>query len=955
MEYVVGQRWVSESEPNLGLGIIIHANERMVEVAFLAQEVIRSYSRRNAPLIRVIYDIGEEVSHKKGGRYTVDSTEEVESLIYYQVSPIDTGSEADSETEDETLAVIPEVELAHAMQFQTPDSRLFCGQIDKNRWFDLRYKTLELHSSLLRSACKGFLGPRVSLIPHQYHIAEEVCHRHFPRVLLADEVGLGKTIEAGLILHQQINADVVQRVLIIVPENLLHQWLVEMARRFNLTFSLFDAERCASHEEENPFETEQLILCSLDFLKDHPDRQKQLLEAKWDMLIVDEAHHLAWLPGAPSESYQLVDQLASLTPSVLLLTATPEQLGPEGHFARLRLLDPHRFHDLETFLQEEESYIPVAQCANAVIQHDTLDAASESLLASLLGAEITSKYQAATREKNDNIVALANSITSALIDRHGTGRVLFRNTRKNIKGFSQRVLQPIPCPAPEPSAEQKATTLGLRETLFPEIACQEDSRFAALVHLLKQHRNEKFVLICADPSSALDISAGLRIKHGIHASVFHEGMSIIDRDRAAAFFADPDESCPILICSEIGSEGRNFQFAHHLVLFDLPLNPDLLEQRIGRLDRIGQKQDIQIHVPYFENHPQEILFRWYSDALNSFQQSSSTGSALFSEYHSELEQFIFSASREENTNDSIEDFISRVVAHREQLEKQLEEGRDPLLELNSAATHAFKLLDDVRETETDSELEEWLISVFDLYGVDHEEGPHNTLIAHPSNHMRTAQFPALPDEGTTLCFDRETALAREEIQFLTHDHPMVTGAMELILGHTKGNTALTTIKLPNAKEGSMLIEVVYTLQTMAPALFQVNSYLPLTPIRILIDEQGKDLSAKVSYDQLAPRLENVKKDTARAIVKSEVEKIKQLLNASRSYAEEQANALRKESELLADNCLSAEYQRLSFLQKTNPSIRQSEVDFVADKKQAVLEYIKNAPLHLHATRLIITI
>ena len=953
MEYVVGQRWVSESEPNLGLGIIIHANERMVEVAFLAQEVIRSYSRRNAPLIRVIYDTGEEVSHKKGGRYTVESTEEVESLIYYQVSPIDTGPE----TDDNTLAVIPEVELAHAMQFQTPDSRLFCGQIDKNRWFDLRYKTLELHSSLLRSACRGFLGPRVSLIPHQYHIAEEVCHRHSPRVLLADEVGLGKTIEAGLILHQQINADVVQRALVIVPENLLHQWLVEMARRFNLTFSLFDAERCASHEEENPFETEQLILCSLDFLIAHPDRQTQLLEAQWDMLIVDEAHHLAWLPGAPSESYQLVDHLATLTPSVLLLTATPEQLGPEGHFARLRLLDPHRFHDLETFLQEEKSYIPVAQCAKAVIKHDTLDAASESLLASLLGPEITSKYQTATREKNDKVVALANTITSALIDRHGTGRVLFRNTRKNIKGFSKRILKPITCPAPElqPSTEQKTTTLGLRETLFPEIACQEDSRFAAIVHLLKQHRNEKFVLICADPSCALDISAGLRIKHGIHASVFHEGMSIIDRDRAAAFFADPDESCPILICSEIGSEGRNFQFAHHLVLFDLPLNPDLLEQRIGRLDRIGQKQDIQIHVPYFENHPQEILFRWYNEALNSFQQSSSTGPALFSEYHNELEQFIFNASRGENTNDSIKDFISRVVAHREQLEKQLEEGRDPLLELNSAATHAFKLLDDVRKTETDSELEEWLISVFDLYGVDHEEGPHNTLIAHPSNHMRTAQFPALPDEGTTLCFDRETALAREEIQFLTHDHPMVTGAMELILGHTKGNTALTTIKLPNAKEGSMLIEVVYTLQTMAPALFQANSYLPLTPIRILIDEQGKDLSAKVSYDQLAPRLENVRKDTARAIVKSEVEKIKQLLNASRSYAEEQANALRKESELLANNRLSAEYQRLSFLQKANPSIRQGEVDFIADKKQSVLEYIRSAPLHLHATRLIITI
>ncbi|MBL4606338.1 MAG: hypothetical protein JKY01_00715 [Pseudomonadales bacterium] len=299
--------------------------------------------------------------------------------------------------------------------------------------------------------------------------------------------------------------------------------------------------------------------------------------------------------------------------------------------------------------------------------------------------------------------------------------------------------------------------------------------------------------------------------------------------------------------------------------------------------------------------------------------------------------------------------MSRVVTHRVQLEKQLEEGRDPLLELNSSAQKAFKLLDDVSEKDTDNKLEDWLISVFDLYGVDHEEGPHDTLIARPSNHMRTTQFPALPEEGTTLCFDRETSLAREEIQFLTYDHPMVTGSIELILDHEKGNTALTTLKLPNAKEGSMLVEAIYTLRTMAPAIFQANNYLPLSPIRILIDEHGNDLAAKVGFKQLAPKLQNVKKDTARAIVKSEAEKIKQLLKASKNFAEEQAATLRKESELLANNRLSAEYQRLSFLQKTNPSIRQSEVEFLADKKKSVLDHIKNAPLHLYAIRVIITI
>ncbi|STU57680.1 RNA polymerase associated protein RapA [Klebsiella pneumoniae subsp. ozaenae] len=108
------------------------------------------------------------------------------------------------------------------------------------------------------------------------------------------------------------------------------------------------------------------------------------------------------------------------------------------------------------------------------------------------------------------------------------------------------------------------------------------------------------LVICAKAATALQLEQVLREREGIRAAVFHEGMSIIERDRAAAWFAEEDTGAQVLLCSEIGSEGRNFQFASNLVMFDLPFNPDLLEQRIGRLDRIGQAHDIQIHVPYLE-------------------------------------------------------------------------------------------------------------------------------------------------------------------------------------------------------------------------------------------------------------------------------------------------------------------------------------------------------------------
>lgn len=115
---------------------------------------------------------------------------------------------------------------------------------------------------------------------------------------------------------------------------------------------------------------------------------------------------------------------------------------------------------------------------------------------------------------------------------------------------------------------------------------------------LLANRNEKVLVICAKADTALQLEQVLREREAIRAAVFHEGLSIIERDRAAAYFASEEEGAQVLLCSEIGSEGRNFQFASQLVMFDLPFNPDLLEQRIGRLDRIGQMHDIQIMVPY---------------------------------------------------------------------------------------------------------------------------------------------------------------------------------------------------------------------------------------------------------------------------------------------------------------------------------------------------------------------
>ncbi|MEK7771344.1 MAG: SNF2-related protein, partial [Pseudomonadota bacterium] len=338
----------------LGLGIVQRVENRVISIAFRAVGETRSYAKHSAPLTRVIFKTGDIISSHDGVSLKVTCVNERDGLIVYS------GVSGNGDWIE-----LAEKQLAHHLQLNRPTERLFNGQFDQDKWFRIRYRTLLARNHLAKAPLYGLTGTRTSLIPHQLYIAHEVARRYAPRVLLADEVGLGKTIEAGLILHQQLLTERVKRALIVVPETLIHQWLVEMLRRFNLKFSIFDEARCQSEKEsdelENPFHSEQLILCSLNFLCQNPERFEAALKGDWDLLIVDEAHHLHWSEQTASPEYIIIEQLAACTKGVLLLTATPEQLGKASHFARLRLLDPNRFNSFESFLAEEQSYEPIAK------------------------------------------------------------------------------------------------------------------------------------------------------------------------------------------------------------------------------------------------------------------------------------------------------------------------------------------------------------------------------------------------------------------------------------------------------------------------------------------------------------------------------------------------------------------------------------------------------------------
>ncbi|MCA6941029.1 RNA polymerase-associated protein RapA [Pectobacterium polaris] len=963
MPFTLGQRWISDTESELGLGTVVAVDTRMITLLFPASGENRLYSRSDAPITRVMFNPGDTVTSHEGWQLKVDDVREEKGLLVYCGQRLD----------DETSAELREVFLDSKLTFNKPQDRLFAGQIDRMDRFALRYRARKHQNEQALQQWGGLRGMRASLIPHQLHIAHEVGQRHAPRVLLADEVGLGKTIEAGMIIHQQLLAGRASRVLIVVPETLQHQWLVEMLRRFNLLFSLFDDERYAEAklDSSNPFETEQLVICSLGFVQRSAQRFAQLVNADWDLLVVDEAHHLVWSEESPSPEYQAIETLARATPAVLLLTATPEQLGQQSHFARLRLLDPNRFHDYQEFVAEQQQYRPVADAVTLLLAGEKAQTAELNALSDLLGEQdIEPLLKAINSDSDDNQKARQELITM-LMDRHGTSRVLFRNTRQGVKGFPHRVLHQIrlPLPAQYQTAikvsgimnANKALEVRARDMLYPEQIYQQlegddatwwnfDPRVEWLLNYLTANRDEKILVICAQAATALQLEQVLRTREAIRAAVFHEGLSILERDRAAAYFASEEEGAQVLICSEIGSEGRNFQFASHLVMFDLPFNPDLLEQRIGRLDRIGQAKEIQVMVPYLENTAQALLVRWYHEGLDAFEHTCPTGRTIYDAHHAQLIERLTTVGEQQG----LDEFIHVCRQQHDSLKQQLEQGRDRLLEMHSnGGEQAQRLAQAIAEQDNDVNLVTFALNLFDIVGINQEDRSDNLIILTPSDHMLVPDFPGLPQDGCTITFDRDQALSREDAQFISWEHPLIRNGLDLVLSGDTGSCAVSLLKNKALPVGTLLAELVYVVEAQAPKHLQLTRFLPPTPVRLLMDRKGTNLAAQVEFESFNRQLNAVNRHTSSKLVNAVQPDVHAMLQQAEALVETQARQLITEAQEQADLQLRRELERLEALKAVNPNIREDELTALENQREQVLSNLHEANWRLDAIRLVV--
>ncbi|MEO8670898.1 MAG: RNA polymerase-associated protein RapA [Tahibacter sp.] len=935
MAFVPGQRWISNAEPELGLGTVLRLEGRSVQVLFAKAGVMRHYAAHAAPLVRAEFRVGQKISGK-GLAFAIERIENVQGLMHYHGA----GTQ------------LREGELDDIQSLSQADERLLSGRVDRADRFDFRAEALMRRADTRRAADFGLAAARIDLVPHQLRVAQIAASRRPPRVLLADEVGLGKTIEAGMILARLLASGRIERVLVLLPEPLVYQWFVELLRRFNLQFSIFDEERCEAIElagdGRNPFEDEQLVITDLRFLTRSSRRARQVLDAGWDLLIVDEAHHLSWSPEEASIDYLLVEGLAAETPGVILLTATPEQLGRTGHFARLRLLDPARYQDMDRYAAEADGYLRLSQIAAKLQDQQSLTEADQAELRARLAGDTESLALLDAAEP----AAAAGALLDALIDRHGTGRVMFRNRRAVVGGFPRRLPEIVILDGDDLTEDQRQRLLAEFQSdlqqppTLHEYHYAEDPRLPWLLGVLDEYPREKFLLICRSQSKVLALEEALRAKSGINVARFHEGLSIVHRDRNAAYFADP-EGARLLICSEIGSEGRNFQFAHHLILWDVPLDPDLLEQRIGRLDRIGQKHDIVLHAAAFAGTAQQVLLRWYENGLDALHVSPADGRELYKRFGSDLAELAIEHARVGTDPDQeIDALIAETRAVHEELSRLVHSGRDRLLELSSAREAREEILREaLLAGDADLDAEDFILRLFEQFGIENDETGPRTYVLDPE-YLSTEGFSGLKDGPQQVTFDRAIALAREELPLLRSDHPMVLGALDLMLEGEHGNAAFLVDDALPAR--TVLLEAIYVLECVAERSLAVDRFLPALPLRIAVDTRLQQREYKASGPALS-------KAADRAIDYGRYRKfLAQLVPPMLARCEELVGT-RAQREIEAAQArlqasLGADLARLKALREINPGVSEEEVRATQEELDSIGAALPKARLRLDAVR-----
>jgi ATP-dependent helicase HepA len=666
--------------------------------------------------------------------------------------------------------------------------RLARGESDPVADFANRLDALHLLELREAGGLGSFLGGRIRLFPHQLYTAQRAAAADPVRWLLADEVGLGKTIEACLILNRLVLSDRAERCVVVAPDTLTVQWLGELWRKHHQAFVLFDDQRVADvardfGSEFNPFDVHRRVVVSLEMLMARPRLTEQAVAARVDLLVVDEAHRLRRPPGhAGDAAFRAVAPIAGLGRHVVLLTATPFEDDVQGFYRLLQLLRPEEFPENDGFEARLARAEPLPPCTSSTRRIEI------GGLPPRVGVPIAAGSSQAWQTR----IALEDALRAA-----PTPHALARKQK------AERLRRALSSGA----ALHGTLTAGQDELKrLCEEADARDPRIAWLAAEARGWRQagEKTLVFAAQRETVQWLRTALSQRAQLATGVFHEELSATRRDMEVAQFRRA-EGPSLLVSTECGGEGRNFEFCHRLVLFDLPWSPVVVEQRIGRLDRIGRQ--FPAAIVYFRppSGIGEGVVRVYEEI------------GLFREPLAGLEPELapIEAAIEEAALDPTGSLgagrLSVLVSAAQSSLSRIREGAYQELHRDRyRAEMAEGILARV-PPELDALNEDVVVAACERIGfsVERELG-RRVYSVEFGNEALVDSLPGVPPgSGFRGTFDRDEAVADETLDFFAAGHPLVEGVLAHLEEAPTGRVAVLGIDIPGAR-GPCLMAVYKT-------------------------------------------------------------------------------------------------------------------------------------------------
>ena len=663
--------------------------------------------------------------------------------------------------------------------------RLALGDLDEVEDFVTRLDILHLLALREADGLGSFLGGRIRLFPHQLHVAERASASDPVRWLLADEVGLGKTIEASLILNRLVHAGKVKRCLVVAPDTLTVQWLGELWRKYHQVFTLLDAQRLADVARDfgadfNPFEAHPRAVIALEMLTERPQLTDQAVAAGIDLLVVDEAQRLRRPPGHLGEpGWRAVAPIAGLGRHVLLLSATPLEDDAHGFFRLLQLLRPEEFPEDVSFEARLALATPLPPCTSSTRRADI------GGLPPRVGIPIAPDKPAGWQLRDAVEAAVRGAVAP-----HAVAR------RQKI----DRVRRALA------SGAALSAVLASDETALRRQAEAMDAGDPRLDWLLAQaprwrDAGEKTLVFVAHRETLEMLRTALSHRAQLASGVFHEELSPARRDTEVARFRELDGPS-LLVSTECGGEGRNFEFCRRLVLFDLPWKPTVVEQRIGRLDRIGRR--IPVDIVYFRP-PAGIgadVVRLF-EALGLFREPLAGLEPQLAHVEGALEEVALDPLASLSA-ERFEALVSEAHAARTRIREAAYQQlhRDPY-RLEMAAGILARV-----PAELDALNEEVVVTACIGLGFTIERPRGRRIFAiELGNGALVDGLPGVPGGSSYVgTFDREEALEEETLDFFASGHPLVEGIFAHFEESALGRVARFEVDIgPERGEGLMAV------------------------------------------------------------------------------------------------------------------------------------------------------